>query len=200
MNLDLMIPVIDLVLARGRDILLLPLLNWLSSSSSPDDVRPSMSSPPIILALSNTSSGTNPIWVEFFRSVSITLVWSFRIFSLELLFSFFGLFIRFGVRTIARFEVPILLSFAWDATFAANLIKYCSVCKWGNGRRRHRYKMACAQLFSQSSRWHFAKHSLSWLVNKGSGSCRKNCFSKLATSWAWTSEMLSPFSIFCCAL
>ena len=134
----------------------------------------------------------------FFRRISMTAVCSLSCFSEALFPSFFVLCMRLGVRTMARFEVPILLCCEHDATLARNLMVNCSVLRCGIGSKRQSSNTASVWSPWSSIRWVFMKQSWSRTVRSGSGSCLKNCFTKLATSWGWTFLNSSPFSALCC--
>ena len=130
--------------------------------------------------------------------MSMTDVCSLSCFSEALFPSFLVLCIRLGVRTIARFLVPILLCCEQDATFARNFIVNCRVVRWCTGRSRQRCKTASIRSPSSSKCWLLMKQLWSRLVRSGSGNCLKNCFIKLATSWGWAFWSVSPSSTLCC--
>ena len=144
------------------------------------------------------SSLTKPILSACRKSRSITAVCSFNCFSDAGQFpSFLALWIRLGVKTMARLLVPILLCCEHDATFARNLIMNCRVVRCVMGRSRHRSRTASTWSPSSSKRWVLTKQSWRWFVNSGSGNCLKNCFTKLATSCGCTFWSSSPRSAFC---
>ena len=165
------------------------------SSSSPDERPPSVLLS-IVFASLTISSGIIPISWAFSKSNCTIDVWSFNSFSDPALFSFLLLeCIRFGVRTIARFEIPILLSSDFDATLMMNFRKYCSAHRCAMGSIAHKNNTVIVCSFFVSSKRHFKKQSCNWFVRSGSGSSRKNCFSKLATSWGWEPNNSPPSSI-----
>ena len=168
------------------------------SSSSPEESPPSVWLS-IVFASQMISSGIIPISWAFSKSIWITDVWSLKSLSDPLLFSFFPLVcMRFGVSTMARLDVPILLSSDFRATLAINFTKYCKEDRWEVGSKIHRSNTAIVCSFFLPSKRHFKKQSCSWFVRSGSGSSRKNCFSKLATSWGGAVEIWPPSSIIFC--
>ena len=174
----------------------------LSNSSS--EVNLSVTSLPLLLTIytfSTTVSGTVPIFSAWSMSNCTTLVCIFKSLSaatmLLSLWSMLGVLMKLGARTTARLALSILLFSEWAATLLRKRMTYARVLTWIWGivavSSSVVYSRSCSLLIC----WHLMKVFRRRLVRSGSGSSRKNCLKRPATSARWESDgMALPPSMF----